>query len=113
VVVFDRPDADTLQAAHGMTDSLEHPPHLAVASFGNHDRHDRFVAGALLDLAQDAHRCRSRALAVERDASAKALERALVRHAADADLIFASDAVPRMRQPRRELAVARQQQQPF
>ena len=37
-----------------MTDSLEHPPHLAVASFGNHDRHDRFVAGALLALAGGA-----------------------------------------------------------
>ena len=36
-----------------------------------------------------------------------------VRHAAHPDFVLARDAVPRMRQARREIAVARQKQQPL
>src|SRR5207253_9400040 len=41
----ERTDAHAQQLLHGMSDSLEHPAHLAVAPFANRDR-QHAVAGA-------------------------------------------------------------------
>ena len=56
---------------------------------------------------------RRRAAAVEHDASREPLERVLVGHAADADLILAPTPWLGCVRRRREIAVARQEQQPF
>ena len=60
VVVLDRADADALQLAHGVADGFEHPAHLPVPPFVDHDRYQRIVSmrgfDALLhrDLAAEA-----------------------------------------------------------
>jgi len=52
-------------------------------------------------------------VAVERDALAQPAQRLLVRHADHAGLVGAGDAVARMRQLRRQVAIVGQQQQAF
>ena len=109
--IAQRADPDTNQFADGMAHGFEHAAHLAVASLADRDG-QHAVAGAAA-LVQDRDLRRQRPPSIERDAVPKSLDRSVIRHACNARFVRALDAVARMRQFRREIAVVGQEQQPL
>ena len=85
-----------------MADGLEHPLHLVLASFVEHELHPARVEQTRLG------RCGPSV--VELDALAELRERALFRPTLDNGLVDLLDAVPRMRETVCELAVVRQEE---
>jgi hypothetical protein len=96
-----------------MADRLAHPPHLAVAAFTQRDVDERVRAARRVEPLQHADVGGSRAVAVERDAAAEALDRGGVGHAADARPVDLRHLVPRVHELCRQLAVIGEQQQAF
>ena len=92
-----------------MADRFAHAAHLTVASLSNRQQQHRILVAAPWRDQDDGRR--QRAVAVERDALAQAGQRVFVRRARDARLVGALDAVSRVGEPRREVAVVGEEQQ--
>jgi hypothetical protein len=110
-IVADRSDRDPSQPDDRMADGFAHPTHLAIAAFADADQDYRLVVAREGGSRPDVRR--RRAPAVEHDAVREPVEDARLRHAAHAGFVEAFDAMPRVRQARRQLAVVGQQQQAF
>ena len=111
--IGERPDPRAPQLLHRMADRFAHPAHLAVASFADRERQHAVAivpAAALQQRSTSAGSVRRPSSGMPARSRSSA---SLVRHAGDARLVGALDAVARMRQPRREVAVVGQQQQPL
>ena len=110
--IGDRTDPRPLQRLHRVADGFAHPAHLPVAPFPDrqHAATPSRVAAAV-----PLQQHRPSAGSVRRPSSGMPFRSrssaSLVRHAGDARLVRALDAVPRVRQPRGEVAVVGQQQQ--
>ncbi len=112
-VVGDRPDADALELHDRVPNGIEHLAHLTVAALVYDERQDALRSGFGFVHAPEAHFGFRRPAAIDRDAAGEAIERMRIRHTADPDLVLARDAVAWMREAGCQVAVARQQQQPF
>ena len=104
-LIPNRTDAHPPQAHDLVAHDLAHVPHLTVPSFAQGDRQDRLVAA--LQLGRETQIGRRRAASLEPHAPAQAIDRAIVGHASHAHFVLALDAVSRMRQPRGEVSVVR------
>jgi hypothetical protein len=94
-----------------MSNGVKHSAHLPVATFTDgDDEHAVPIAAALV---REQHVGRQRAASVERDASAKAIERLVIGHSGDVRFVSARDLMARMRQPRREISIVGEQQKPL
>ena len=91
-----------------MADGLAHAPHLALAALVQHDLDDARAARR----AQHAHPRRRSAPAVQLDARGQPRSRLGAHRASHRRLVRLLDAVARVHEPRREVAVVREQQQP-
>ena len=105
------PIATRSQVFDRMADRLAHLPHLPVAPLVDGDRRSVGLTGLAAAVQLDLGR--RRAAAVDHDAAREPVEIVRVGHAEDARLVDARDAVARMGEPRRQVAVVGQQQQPF
>jgi hypothetical protein len=94
-----------------VADRFAHPSDLAIAAFAdaNEDHGLVFARGSVAR----AHRGRRGPAAVEHDALREAIEDATFGHASDARFVEPFDAVTRVRESRRQLAVVGEEQQPF
>lgn len=84
-----------------------------MTAFVNHQRQDSLFARPAFGRSPETGFSGRGATAVDRDAAFEPFERVSVRYATHPDLVLAGDAVPGMRQPGGQLAIAHQQQQPF
>jgi hypothetical protein len=96
-----------------MADRVTHLAHLPVASFVNDEREERLRAALRLDDPGELHSGGRGAAAGERDPFREPLELVLVGHAPDAHLVLALDTVAGVGQPGSQIAVARQDEEPF
>ena len=94
-----------------VADRVAHLPHLPIPSFADRDDECRVVGFALRW--QDLHLGGSRSPAVDHQTAGEPIEIVRVRHAEDARLVNADDAMAWVRQPRRQVAVIGEQQQPL
>src|SRR5688572_24889367 len=96
-----------------MTDRVAHLPDLTIAAFTNDERQQPLRAGVAGEASQQTDRRRRRLAPIDHEAARETLEEPRFGNAADDDFVLALDAVTRMRELRREIAVARQQQKSF
>jgi len=110
MMVANRTDCHARQVVDGMTDGLEHLSHLPIPSFANRDakRCAPFLAAG-----HYVHLRRSGSTTIDRHTAREPIEIVRVRYTEDACFVHTRDAVARMRQPRREVTVVGQEQQPF
>lgn len=107
-IVANRTDRHPPQMIDGVADRLAHPSNLPVPSLTNADDEDRCAASLdQLDVR------RTGSLAVDDHPATQTLDFVLVRYAGDASFVHPGDAVPRVREPRRQIPVVRENEQPL
>jgi len=102
-------DACSNQRVDRVSDRLEHPAHLAIPPFRDHQPHDGL--GLAMPRIQDIRTGRECASPVEGNAAAQPSQGIRVGHAGDVGLVRALHAMPGVRQHGREVAVVGQQQE--
>jgi len=96
-----------------MANLVAHLPDLTIPSFPHDEREQRLRAARRFDRSAQPDVGGQRPTAVDDEAAGEALERVPIGNAAHAHFVLTLDSVARVRQPRRQLAVAREDQEPL
>ncbi len=112
-IVRDRADSHAAELHDGVTDRVAHLSHLAIPSLVNHEREDGLRSSGCVDRLADAHLGGRGPAAVDLQAPLEPSEQPRLRNPPHAHFVLARYAMPRMGEPRGEIAVAREEQQPL
>jgi len=110
-VVGNRADADTPELHDRVANRVAHLADLPVAPLVYHERQDALRPRLRLVDPAEPHFGGRGPATVDRDAAREPVERVPIRHPSHADFVLARNAVTRMREARRQFAIAREDQE--
>jgi hypothetical protein len=111
LIISNRSNGHTAQALNRMADRVAHVPDLTVPAFMQRDAEHAVLIVAPPGQQFDVRRCR--AAPFDHHAARQTLEIMRIRHPEHACFVHTLDAVPRVRETRRKIAVVGQNEQPL